>query len=96
MCKWGTRKPVNVIRRANPSVEDGWHRVMVDSCIADEIQMLNDNGVITLNSCCGHGKGEPNCLVAEESVSKCLELGYEPKRYKHTDMLQINLLKDNK
>lgn len=95
MCKWGILKPVNVIRRANPFVKDGWHKIMVDSCIAEEIQMLNDKGVITLNSCCGHGKGKPNCLIAEESVAKCLELGYEPKKYRDTDMFQIKL-KDNK
>lgn len=91
MCKWGTSKPVYVIRRANPFVKDGWHKVYVDSCIADEIQMLNDNKVITLNSCCGHYKGEPQCLVAQESVNKCKELGYKPKKYKDTDIFQIKL-----
>lgn len=29
MCKWGTRTKVNVIRRANPYVEDGWHEIYV-------------------------------------------------------------------
>ncbi|WP_152619485.1 hypothetical protein [Cohnella kolymensis] len=31
-------------------------RVKVDACIADEIQYLNDQGVVTLGCCCGHGK----------------------------------------
>lgn len=93
MCKWGTYKKIMVIRRANPFVEDGWHEISVDSCIADELQMLNSKGVITLNSCCGHYKGEPNCLVAKESVQKCIELGYQPKQYKDTDMYQIKLTK---
>ncbi|MGG1531397.1 hypothetical protein [Brevibacillus agri] len=30
--------------------------VKVDACIADEIQKLNDLGVVTLGCCCGHGK----------------------------------------
>ena len=93
MCKWGERKPVYVIRRANPSVKDGWHRVMVDSCIADEVQMLNNIGVITLNCCCGHFKAEAQCLIDPESVEKCKELGYEPKQYKDTCMYQIKLSK---
>lgn len=91
MCKWGTRTKIKVIRRANPFVEDGWHEINVDACIADEVQMLNNKGIITLNSCCGHGKGEPNCLIAPESVQKCKELGYEPMKYKDTQMFQIKL-----
>ena len=30
--------------------------VDVDSCIANFIQWLNDNGVRTMSCCCGHGK----------------------------------------
>lgn len=93
MCKWGTDKKINVIRRANPFVEDGWHEVYVDSCIANEIQELNNKGIITLNSCCGHGKSMPKCLIAKESVEKCKELGYKPERYKDTNMYQIVLKK---
>ena len=95
MCKWGTSKPVYVIRRANPFVKDGWHKVYVDSCIAEEIQMLNDNGVITLNSCCGHGKGN-QIVCSRRKCFKVFRISYEPKRYKHTDIFQIKLLKDNK
>lgn len=30
--------------------------VKVDACIADEIQTLNDYGVVTVGCCCSHGK----------------------------------------
>ena len=48
MCLHGTYKWVSVINCNS--------RVKVDACIADEIQMLNDLGIITLGSCCGHGE----------------------------------------
>jgi hypothetical protein len=50
MCLYGTLKYVNVI---NPNQNK--NNVVVDACIANEIQELNDNGVITLGCCCGHG-----------------------------------------
>lgn len=31
-------------------------RVKVDRCIAPTVQALNDAGVVTVASCCGHGK----------------------------------------
>lgn len=51
MCKHGTYKPVTVI---NPNQVQ--KVVPVDACIAEEIQELNELGIITLGSCCGHGK----------------------------------------
>lgn len=38
----------------NVYVNDKHREVPVDSCIADEIRALNELGVITLGSCCGH------------------------------------------
>lgn len=81
MCKYNTLSPVYVIRRANPFVADGWHKIHVDSCLAKEIQYLNDNGVITVNCCCGHGKGSSNCLIASESKKLAESLGYVVREY---------------
>ncbi|SFL39181.1 hypothetical protein SAMN04487943_101316 [Gracilibacillus orientalis] len=51
MCWHGTYKKVKVI---NPDQSE--NVVAVDACIADEIQLLNKNRIITLGCCCGHGK----------------------------------------
>ncbi|WP_026702845.1 hypothetical protein [Salibacterium aidingense] len=51
MCLYGIYKNVNII---NP--DQNRSVVPVDACIADEIKFLNDNSVITLASCCGHGR----------------------------------------
>lgn len=51
MCLYGTYENVRVI---NPNQNK--RIVVVDACIAGEIQELNDKGIITLSCCCGHGK----------------------------------------
>lgn len=50
MCLYGVYKWVNII---NPNQNK--NVVAVDACIADEVQILNDKGIKTLGSCCGHG-----------------------------------------
>lgn len=51
MCLYGTYKIVRVVNKNQLN-----NHVKVDACIADEVQLLNDEGVVTLNSCCGHGR----------------------------------------
>lgn len=62
MCKWGTNKEVKLYEpqatffpKGIPKLSEK-RQVQVDACIASLIQMLNDYGVKTLASCCGHGK----------------------------------------
>lgn len=50
MCRHETYTDVGIINKQNKCV------VKVDSCIAEEIQDLNNKGVITLGCCCGHGQ----------------------------------------
>lgn len=69
---------VNVIHDMNPPRENS---VLVDSCIAYEIQQLNDMGVKTLGCCCGHGNALPQCLIDATSISKCINLGYKIQEY---------------
>lgn len=51
MCKHGTQVWVDIINKNQNKTS-----VLIDSCIAEEIEMLNKRGVITLGCCCGHGK----------------------------------------
>lgn len=53
----------------------------VDKCILKEINYLIENGVETLNSCCGHKILTPSVLVNKSSVDKMIELGYERINY---------------
>jgi len=65
MCKWGADIEIRV-RRPGPS---GRTVIKVDSCIASLIQILNDYGIETLASCCGHGKvSHAHIRLASENV----------------------------
>jgi hypothetical protein len=41
------------------------HMVEVDACIATMVQILNDNGVATAASCCGHGHRPGNIALRD-------------------------------
>lgn len=56
MCKWGNTQTVHCPAGMNGQNTDR-RDVPVDSCIADLVRALNDSGCLTLDSCCGHGKG---------------------------------------
>lgn len=88
MCKHGTYKTVRLNR---PRPVSGRTEVPVDACIADEVQYLNDKGVWTLGSCCGHGEGHPHCLIAKESEDLVIDLGYDPQPYEFNDVLVVQL-----
>ena len=47
-----------LVRLAFPNRYSWREVVLVDRCIAPIVQRLNDIGVRTLNSCCGHGRAE--------------------------------------
>ena len=83
MCAHGNTKMVIL----NKSRASGTNEVPVDSCIADEVQSLNDYGVITYGCCCGHGKTDPTCLVRGDFIMMLHFLGYETREYSpmHTE-----------
>lgn len=58
MCEWGTDKRLRVPISAlcSHTGEFRWDEKPIDSCIADLVQALNDAGLHTGGSCCGHGK----------------------------------------
>lgn len=50
----------------------------VDRCLADEVQALWAQGIVTTGSCCGHNKMPGMISVADDSVATMLSLGYQP------------------
>lgn len=94
MCKWGNLKPCRVIRRNNPSVADGQHWILVDACIANYVQRINDQGIITVGCCCGHGKSQGSVLIATESVPLLVQHGYEYHPYLDRDDVVEHLIHD--
>lgn len=83
MCKHGTYKDVFVI--------DKQKIVVIDACIADEINRLNKLGVITLGSCCGHGKAG-QIVEYENGFGKWKE--YESPPHTLIDECSVKLAKE--
>lgn len=81
MCKHGTHTDVILCKPK----ESGRFIVPVDSCIAKEIQCLNDAGIETLGCCCGHGTETPKALVSSSSADLAVGMGYAPYRYFFSD-----------
>jgi len=52
MCEWNRTDPVIIHMPCGPWIKT----IHVDKCLAPLIQMLNDYGITTKASCCGHGK----------------------------------------
>lgn len=65
---------VQIIR----SVQSGLKPIDCDTCLQDEIYDLNmKKGVVTIGSCCGHGRKQGFIQVAPQYVKKMHELGYK-------------------
>ena len=61
MCEWGNVNDVKIKGHFNKNGKPFY----VDKCIANLIQALNDGGVSTVASCCGHGKGFGNIILRD-------------------------------
>jgi hypothetical protein len=62
MCEWGKCEQVRLFR---PNKKGRTH-VPVDSCIAPIVQALQDAGIDTIASCCGHGKIPGSILFRDD------------------------------
>jgi len=60
MCTWGTDIILPVLICAEDSYTgiERWDYKAIDSCIAPIVKALNDAGIYTRGSCCGHGKSD--------------------------------------
>ena len=59
MCKWGEKvdRVLTISARRSHTGEAYQRIVGIDMCIAPVIDALNAAGVLTEESCCGHGEG---------------------------------------
>lgn len=70
MCKWGTDVVIEVTIPAELSYtgKERKKRVGIDACIAPIIKALNEAGIRTDYSCCGHGKKDGVILLNDGRV----------------------------
>jgi len=60
MCERGDTVKCNVLGRG----------VMIDRCIAPIINALNEVGLVTAESCCGHGETEGHILFYQDGKGR--------------------------
>lgn len=59
MCKWGTTRTITIYSGGHSK------KIEVDACIIQLVQALNDAGIETVASCCGHGNS-PGSIVLRD------------------------------
>ena len=79
MCEWNTLKPIYINRG------ETIREIMVDSCIADYVQQMNDLGIETIGCCCGHFRSPSTVLVDKGSEELMLQYQYSFSRYGYPD-----------
>jgi len=71
---------VNVPANLSHNGESRWCIKEIDSCIAPIIQALNDGGILTSNSCCGHGNADGEIILQDGRI---LQIKEPPKEVKY-------------
>lgn len=64
MCDWNDTVRVQIMQT-----------IEVDRCLASTVVRLNELGVATLASCCGHGHDEPEVMIRPSSIHRARALG---------------------
>jgi hypothetical protein len=67
MCEWRNtvKVPVFIPARLSHTGKDEAKLADIDECIAPLVRALNAAGLVTVASCCGHGK-QPGSIVLED------------------------------
>ena len=88
MCKWGTHTKVELCEIDLKGLNREQNKMrakklglsekgeLIDSCIAPLVQMLNDYGIKTIESCCGHGKLDYSVIEIHPRFFKLRTFGY--------------------
>lgn len=70
MCKWGEEVVLDVtVAAENSHTGEAYTRPFgIDACIAPIVRALNAGGITTTQSCCGHGAGPGEIVLADGRV----------------------------
>ena len=70
MCEWekNVKLRVNIQADLSRTGKAYWRNVRVDACIAPIVEALNNDGILTRQSCCGHGKHDGSIELQDGRV----------------------------
>ena len=61
--------------------------IVVDKCIADEIEWLHSIGIETTGCCCGHNKEKQYIKVVPKDAARMFFLGYQSRVHPYDSTL---------
>jgi hypothetical protein len=79
MCKRGTLAEARISKPKAIQWKDRRTAIQVDACIAPIVTALNDAGIATVASCCGHGK-RPGIIALEDGRELLVMPDWESSR----------------
>lgn len=81
MCKWGNTKllEVTIPAKLSSTGKDKKKIVDIDECILEIVKALNDSGIVTIASCCGHNK-RPGSIILGDGREFIICKDYETAR----------------
>lgn len=88
MCAWNTE----TILETPPQIGDRPNGICVDACIVDAIKMLWSHGVETRGCCCGHSKGNPSVVIAEQEDCEKVKRLLRDNDIRNWDVFQWRLV----
>lgn len=85
MCEWGNIIKVKLCKPQKNALGESFDIADVDTCIAPIVQALNNIGIETVASCCGHGKSFGN-IALKDGRELIICPNYETARKLDQDM----------
>jgi len=91
MCEWGDTVEIELMISASLGHTGNTYKklVSIDRCIAPIVKALNDVGMTTVASCCGHGK-QPGTIALVNGREIMIFANYEDARRVNKLFLPIN------
>lgn len=101
MCKWGTAETVKLAEINLKSCTKEQHKKRaiilklqedeerIDSCIASIVQALNNYEIMTIVSCCGHGKTFGNIYLKDGRILLIINDGNKYRANTHAYLIRM-------
>ena len=64
-------------------------KIGIDKCLVPTIKFLWDNGVATLNCCCGHNVQKPTIIIDKKYIPKIMALGFSHFSHSRDGLLDV-------
>ena len=82
--------PKETLKQLNERWINNHGGIPIDQCIGKEVENLITKGIITVYSCCGHGKWHSEAMAIMSEKDEIETLGYKTEIFENR-LIQFNL-----